>query len=97
MSKKTFRQHTLDKAEREMVQSIERGEWIPVKDLASEVKRYASYAKYTLKKDRRISVRLSHQDLVGIQEKAIEEGLPYQTLITSLIHKYVTGGLVARG
>lgn len=93
IKKKILQQHPLDKEEQKLLQSIERGEWTSVKNQASELKRYASYAKNTLKKDCRISVRLSHQDLVGIQGKAVEEGLPYQTLITSVIHKYVAGRL----
>jgi len=53
----------------------------------------AKYAKNTLKKDQRISIRISKQDLIGIQSKAVDEGIPYQTLVTSLVHKYVTGHL----
>ena len=53
----------------------------------------AKYAKNALKKDQRISIRISKQDLIGIQSKAVDEGIPYQTLVTSLVHKYVTGHL----
>ena len=53
----------------------------------------AKYAKNTLKKDQRIGIRISKQDLIGIQSKAVDEGIPYQTLVTSLVHKYVTGHL----
>lgn len=51
-------------------------------------------AKETLKKNKRINIRVSERDLEGVQKKAIEEGLPYQTLIASVIHKYVSGRLV---
>ncbi|HLD40748.1 MAG TPA: hypothetical protein VJA84_01060 [Candidatus Omnitrophota bacterium] len=57
------------------------------------IDKYAKYAKNTLKKDQRISIRISKQDLIGIQSKAVDEGIPYQTLVTSLVHKYVTGHL----
>ena len=57
------------------------------------IDKYAKYAKNTLKKDQRIGIRISKQDLIGIQSKAVDEGIPYQTLVTSLVHKYVTGHL----
>ena len=48
----------------------------------------------TFKKDKRINVRLSSHDLLGIQRKAVQKGIPYQALISSLIHQYVEGDLV---
>ena len=84
-------QHKLDKEEQELLDSIEKGEWKPVRNMKSEIRKYAEYAKTSLKKDQRISIRMSKQDLVGIQTKAVNEGIPYQTLITSIVHKYVTG------
>ncbi len=91
-----MRKYKLDKEEKDLVRSIEKGEWRPVKNMKAEIKKYARYAKDTLKKDQRISIRMSKQDLLDIQAKAIEEGIPYQTLITSLVHKYVNGKLRAR-
>jgi predicted DNA binding CopG/RHH family protein len=55
--------------------------------------RYSRYAKATFRKDRRLNTRLSSKDLEAIQERALAEGLPYQTLIASLLHKYATGRL----
>ena len=52
-----------------------------------------SYAKATFRKDRRLNIRLSSKDLEAIQKRALAEGLPYQTLIASLLHKYATGRL----
>jgi predicted DNA binding CopG/RHH family protein len=49
-----------------------------------------------MQKNKRINIRLSAQDLEGIQQRALEEGMPYQTLIASVIHKYVAGGLTDR-
>ncbi len=86
----------LDKEEQEVLLSIERGEWKPVKNMTAAIKKYAEYAKNTLKKDQRISIRISKQDFIGIQNKAVEEGILYQTLITSIVHKYVNGKLVSK-
>jgi len=87
------KEYKLDKEERELLKSLEKGEWISVKDKADRIKRYAQYAKDTVKKNKRISIRMSSQDYIGIQAKAMAEGLPYQTLITSIVHKYVLGTL----
>ena len=84
-------------AERELRTAVERGEWQSVKDLEKERARYQGYARATLKKDRRINIRLSTKDLETLQVLAIEEGIPYQTLIASILHKYVSGSLVERG
>ena len=54
---------------------------------------FSSYAKATFRKDRRLNIRLSSKDLEAIQKRALAEGLPYQTLIASLLHKYATGRL----
>ena len=54
---------------------------------------YSRYAKATFRKDRRLNIRLSSKDLEAIQKRALAEGLPYQTLIASLLHKYATGRL----
>jgi len=61
-----------------------------------ERKRYQEYAKATCKKDRRVNIRISAKDLAAIQNRALEEGIPYQTLIASLLNKYVSGRLVER-
>ena len=89
-----MRNYQIDREEQEILSSIGKGEWKPVKNMAAEIREYAKYAKNTLKKDQRISIRMSKQDFVGIQSKAISEGIPYQTLITSIVHKYVNGKLV---
>ncbi|MFQ5456571.1 MAG: antitoxin [Nitrospirota bacterium] len=91
-----MRNYQLDKEEQELLSSIERGEWKPIKNMETEINKYARYAKNTLKKDQRISIRMSKEDLLGIQSRAIEEGIPYQTLISSIIHKYVKGKLISK-
>lgn len=82
-----------DKNERELLDSFERGEWKSVPHLTGVKKHFQGVAGETLRKDRRINIRLSQKDLEGIQARAAREGMPYQTLIASVIHKFVVGGL----
>jgi len=90
------RESKLDRKEKELIDSIESGEWKSVKNVDDSIKKFAQYAKNTLKKDNRISIRISKQDFIGIQTRAVEEGMPYQTLITSVVHKFVTNRLVPK-
>lgn len=85
----------LTKEEKEIERSFARGEWksVPI----TVVRRYRRYFEEAVIKSKRINIRLSPMDLGGIQRRAIEEGIPYQTLIASVIHKFVTGRLVERG
>jgi predicted DNA binding CopG/RHH family protein len=85
----------LDREEQEILESFEQGEWQSVGE-QNRLAQLRSYAKATLAKDRRITLRISSFDLDAIQTKAIEEGIPYQTLISSILHKYITGRLVER-
>jgi len=81
---------TLDKEEMELARSLENEEW--VSDLSKkEKKQYEEYARYSLSKQNRINIRMSERDLKKIRGKAIEEGIPYQSLISMLIHKYNEG------
>lgn len=82
--------------ERELLTAVERGEWRSVRNLDKERTHYQGYARATLKKDRRINIRLSQKDLDALQTLALEGGIPYQTLIASILHKYVAGSLVER-
>ena len=86
----------LTKEEQELMASVEAGEWRSVKNLMGEKKRYALIARHTLRKDKRINIRISQRDLEGLQVKAVREGIPYQTLVSSVLHKYVAGQLVGR-
>ncbi len=87
---------TLDDEEREIQSSFEQGDWESVENLQGEKARYQTYAAASQKKDKRINIRLSAHDLEALQFIAVKEGLPYQTLIASLLHKFVTGSLVVR-
>lgn len=80
--------------EEDILGSFEKGEWQSVPNLKDEIERYASSAAATLSKDKRINIRLSSRDLEDIQMRAAEEGMPYQTLIASVLHKYASGRLL---
>ena len=82
-----------DKQEKDILNSVDRGEWKTVPDVRNEVKRYKEYAKATFRKDKRVNIRISEKDLIGIQKRAVEEGIPYQTLMSSVLHKFVSGRL----
>ena len=86
----------IDEEERDLIESLERDEWRPVADRDAAVAEAQAYAVATLKKDRRMNVRISERDLKGLKVRAAEEGIPYQTLVTMVLHKYVTGRLVEK-
>jgi predicted DNA binding CopG/RHH family protein len=87
---------TIDDSELEILQAFEHGQ---LKSVATETElaRFKSAAQATTLKDRRVNIRLASGDLRDIQVKALEEGIPYQTLIASILHKYITGKLADRG
>ena len=85
-----------DKTEEKLLKSVERGEWKTVRGVKQKTERYQEYARATFRKDRRVNIRISTKDLDAIQKRALEEGIPYQTLISSLLHKYVSGRLVEK-
>lgn len=80
--------------EAEILAAFERDEWQTVPDAAGEMTRFSAMAAATLVKDKRVNIRISSRDLADIQAKAAEEAIPYQTLMASVLHKYVTGRLV---
>jgi predicted DNA binding CopG/RHH family protein len=85
----------IDAYELEILGALEKGKLKSVATKA-ELARFKAAARATGIKDRRVNIRLSSGDLSDIQAKALEEGVPYQTLITSVLHKYVTGRLAER-
>jgi predicted DNA binding CopG/RHH family protein len=86
----------LDDEEKDILESYERGEWVPVKNVKKEIKKLQQYARNTLQKDKRINIRMSSKDLDQVKIIAVQEGIPYQTLVSSIIHKYVSGYLIER-
>ena len=83
----------LTKEESVMEKEIENGEWVSVPHLSEEIKKYQLQARDFLNKKRKINIRISDWDYNNIKLRAVQEGLPYQTLVSSLIHKYLTGHL----
>jgi predicted DNA binding CopG/RHH family protein len=83
----------LDKQEQAILESLERGEWKSVKNLKEEIKKARAQAVATAKKDARMNLRLSRRDMIALKSRALEEGIPYQTLVAGIIHKYVEGRL----
>ena len=84
--------YKLSKEEKEILNAFEMDEFRSV--LTPGRKKYLqAVAEETFKKDKRINIRISSRDLESLQRRALEEGIPYQTLVSSVLHKYVSGGL----
>ena len=81
--------------EKELLSSYENDEWVSVAT-PSEIKKFKATAKATFKKNKRVNIRITEMDLELLQERAMIEGLPYQTLMSSVLHKYVTGRLIEK-
>ena len=86
----------LTKEEKDILDSVERGEWKRIANFKQESARYQQAARATLRKDKRVNIRMTERDLVHFQKTAVHEGLPYQTLISSILHKYINGRLVEK-
>lgn len=91
-----MRKIKLNNYEKSILRDFETGELITVKDSAKILEEHVVCARHTLQKNKRINIRISGKDLETMQNKAVNEGLPYQILISSLIHKYASGQLVER-
>ena len=86
----------LNEEEKEIIEAYAQGRIKTRKPSKDEIDKIKSIAKNTFKKDRRITIRLYDHDFKGIQKKAMEMGIPYQTLISGMIHRYVEGDLVEK-
>lgn len=84
-----------DREELEILRDFEHGEFAGVANFRAEKQRLESVARETLKKNRRINIRISSRDLTFLKKQAARDGMPYQTLISSTLHKFVTGKLKA--
>lgn len=82
----------LSPEEKKILESYENDEWVSISS-PSDISKYKIAAKNTFKKNKRVNIRISEMDLELLQERALIEGLPYQTLMSSVLHKYVTGRL----
>ena len=85
----------LDEEERQLLRELKAGEWVSDPDFATKKPHFEKAARKTLAKSEHISIRLTKADLDALKHRAAREGLPYQTLISSILHKYVTGQLVS--
>ena len=83
----------LDRYEREILNAYEKGALVSVRPTKQQLAVFREAARATFIKNRRVNIRLSAADLMDIQARAYEEGVPYQTLIASVLHKYVSGRL----
>ena len=81
----------LDKKETEILKSFEKGEWKSSTNLSERKEKLREYARATIRKDKRVNIRISERDLNELKRIALREGLPYQTLISSILHKYISG------
>jgi predicted DNA binding CopG/RHH family protein len=83
----------LDAYEKEVLAAYEKGKLKPVSPARANLAKFKAAASATFLKDRRINIRLSTPDLMDIQARALEEGIPYQTFIAGVLHKYAAGRL----
>ncbi len=86
----------LNREEKEILDSYESGEWKSSLNTDEKINSYVEIAKNTLRKDKRINIRISDRDLLEIKRKAVSEGIPYQTLISSVLHKFLNGRLIEK-
>lgn len=83
----------LDKEEKSILEAYDRGDMDLKEASKIEKEKIRVMADNTFRKNRRVTIRLYDHDLKGIQKKAMEKGMPYQTLISSMIHQYIEGDL----
>jgi predicted DNA binding CopG/RHH family protein len=86
----------LDSEEKEILDAFESGKLKRAKNKKKEIERHRAIAEATFRKDSRINIRISSKDLRALQKRALAEGIPYQTLIASVLHKFVEGQLSER-
>jgi len=86
----------LQQDELELLASYEAEEWKSAKKIKEQKEKYRAYARSTLRKDKRVNIRISEKDLLDLQKRAMRQGIPYQTLISSVLHKYVNGGFTEK-
>lgn len=86
----------LNKEENEVLNAYEKGNFSSIPNVKKEIEKYREYAKSTLQKNKRINIRISERDLIHLQREAVVEGLPYQTFISSILHKFISGQLARK-
>ncbi|MBF2054091.1 MAG: antitoxin [Candidatus Sericytochromatia bacterium] len=88
-----MRKDKLDKEEQEILDAFESNQLVSVEPLSEVKRQHQAAAAATMKKDARINIRLSSTDLRALQVRAMQEGIPYQTLAASILHKFIAGQL----
>lgn len=86
----------LQQDELELLALYENEEWKSVKKIKEQKEQYRTYVRATFRKDKRVNIRISEKDLQDLQKRAIHQGIPYQTLISSVLHKYISGALAEK-
>lgn len=86
----------LDSEEKEILDAFDSGKLKKSKNIKQQIEQHKVVAEATFKKDARINIRLSSKDLRSLQAKALMEGMPYQTLVSSVLHKFIDGQLIDR-
>lgn len=89
-------EYKLDQEEQEILDAFESGEIQPIANAKEEIEKHRKYAAETFKKDKRINIRIASRDLSAIQKLAILEGIPYQTFIVSVLHKFADGRYIEK-
>ena len=79
----------LNREERELLDSIESGEWKSIPDLDEELERSRAIARATGTKDERMNIRMSRRDMLALKARALEQGIPYQTLVSSILRQWL--------
>ncbi len=85
--------YKFDQEEKEILNAFEKGELKPARHQTMLISRLRTAARNTIKKDKRVNIRISSKDLTELQVLAIQDGIPYQTLMSSVLHKYANGRL----
>jgi predicted DNA binding CopG/RHH family protein len=86
----------IDIEEKILMESVETGEWVSDKNRIQEIRKARQAARNTFTKDQRMNIRIAKRDLYLLKIKAMESGMPYQTLVSSVIHKFLKGSLVEK-
>jgi predicted DNA binding CopG/RHH family protein len=86
----------LDREEQDLLNTFNTGKYKSIVKTKSDLQKYQKIAEHSINRKKRINIRLAEKDLENIKRKAIDEGMPYQTLISSIIHKYTIGKLAER-
>ena len=89
-------EYRLDEEEQEILSAFESGKLKSIPNVKDEIEKHRQIATTTFKKDKRINIRIANRDLSELQKLALVEGIPYQTFITSILHKFADGKYIEK-